>query len=122
MREIELFQQLQLVASADSPRSGAPFTDAVESEDGGFGERAREKGAGCVAFMVFEEHQFGAMSLVKCPADRAGLMQFFLQPERNCPEEAAKSEGGEGEVCFEQSIEFGEWFFVEGGDTKDCGD
>ena len=114
MGETELFQQLQLVAPADAPCSGAPFADAVESEDGSFGKGAGEEGTGCVAFVMFEKHQFSPMCSTERVADGAGLMQLFLQPERDSFEEAAKSEGGKGKVCFEQSVKFGQWFFVEG--------
>ena len=58
MREMNFFQNLEVVSLAMRDRRGGPFADAVHGQDHGFFKGRRKEGAGGVAQMVLGEEEF----------------------------------------------------------------
>ena len=56
MRKPHLVREVDPIAGTRAARRGAPFADAVQRQDGGLLEWAREERTGGVALMVLEEH------------------------------------------------------------------
>ena len=56
MRKLNLTRQLDAIAAADAEGRGAPFADAIQRQNRRLLERAREEGAGGVAFVMVGEN------------------------------------------------------------------
>src|SRR5262249_9678464 len=71
------------------------------------------EGAGGVALVVFQEHERGTAA--DAPAQRAAREQFFLEPGWQRGAEAAQAGGRECQGGFQEALELGGRFVVEGG-------
>jgi len=86
MREVNLVQDLQVVAPAHRHGRGAPLSHAVHRQHRCFLERGREKRAGGVAEVVFREEQLAAPVQLamgfQFVLEQVPQKQFLLQPKR----------------------------------------
>src|SRR5215831_4207460 len=120
MREMDLADHLQVVASSEADRGGCPFPHAVHREDRSLVEGRREERAGSVALVMLGEQQ----ALLQVPAlgpvvlqlspEEILLKQLLPEPERDRHPKRAEPARRERDVGFEEPLELEEWLIVEG--------
>ena len=113
VRKLHLLRQLDRVAAADADRGRRPLADAVERQDGGLVERAREERAGGMALVVIREDDRRLDACAQALPDDRGQMQLLLQPDRHRHAEALEARRREREVGLEQPLELAQRLFVE---------
>ncbi len=91
----------------------APLTDAVERQDRGFVERAREKRAGRMALVVIGEDERRAQARADAVADERRQPRFLLEPDRHRHLEALEPGRREGQIGLEQALELADRLLVE---------
>ena len=119
MREMQFLEYLQPVAIAGRDRGGRPLADAVHRQHGGFGERRRKKGRRGVALVMLAEQQPAPPVEIRIEggeaiAQQAFLEQLLLQPDRYRHVEGAEAARREGDIGFDQALEFEKRLVVKG--------
>ena len=78
MRKLKLLEQTNLIAFANAIGGGAPFANAIESQDSGGVVWAGEESTGGVAFVVIGKDQARAPSGLETLVESAPHVEFVF--------------------------------------------
>ena len=114
MRKALFLQDPDLVAFPHRDGGSGPFPHAIDRQDRGLVEGAREKGTGGMGLVVLGENQRPSVFPAQSLAEHTAEMELLAQPHRDGLPETAKSARRKREVGFQQSLELEIGFLVEG--------
>src|SRR6266511_2769097 len=112
MREMQLAENIDLIALPPAEAGRRPFADAVDRQKGRLGKWRREESGGSMRLVMFREDD--RTVVIELFADQFLHPDLFLDPNRNRFEERPKTERRAGKVGVQETIKFEKRFLVKG--------